>query len=282
MAKKTKSTKSASKPTRRKPAPAVVEATAEPDWDALEREHRESAARTAPRITENDLAILEAARIDTHSSLAELRDALIGVICWSNALELSFAQRQTLPRSVLLGAWSEQWKKEYQQWLQSIRKALDAAGRPAVAAIMDPNSHPQPAPRWTAMVRDQLNRLLRSLHPMNEGVDGLGFIRSGATSLPTAFPWPRANLRRMVGELEAVAPTVTPTAKSADGANLAVHERDDKDWKPADHFPVKMRSRLRQATRDDRKSKRVRKKVVDGTVLYSFSDARRWWGAELE
>jgi hypothetical protein len=70
--------------------------------------------------------------------------------------------------------------------------------------------------------------------------------------------------------------------QSVPQSEWAAPERDDADWKPADHFPLKMRSRLRQATRDGRKSKRVRKKVVDGTVLYSLSDARRWWGSELK
>lgn len=232
-------------------------------------------------VTETDLAILEAARTEVHSSLVELREALLAVIRWSNALELSFTQRKSLPQSVLRGAWAKQWKDEYRQWLQSIRDAKDAVGRPSVAAIMDPNSHPHPALCWTATVRDQLNRLLASLHPMKEGADGLGFIRAGANSLPTAFPWPLSNLRRLLGQLEAVAPTVTPAAKGADGAKSGAPERDDEEWQPAHYFPKRMQGRLRTAALKGRKSKRVRKKVVDGATLYSLSDARRWWGADL-
>jgi hypothetical protein len=217
-----KTTKSAAKKPRGNPAKKK----------AVAKSRKASIPKPAPSkplegaVTETELAILEHARLEVHSSLSELRDALLAVIRWSGALDLSFAQRRSLPPSVLRGAWAAQWKGEYQQWLQSIGKALDAAGRPAVAAIMDPNSHPHPALCWTATVRDQLNRLLASLHPMKEGADGLGFIRSDATSLPTAFPWPLANLRRMIGQLEAVAPTVTPAAKSADGAKSAAPERE--------------------------------------------------------
>lgn len=254
-------------------------------------------------VTETDLAILEAARVEAHSDLAELREALLTVIRRSNALELtlSLAQRKAntlpggvafldrngqqqglrLPQSVLRGAWAEQWKAEYSQWVRSIRDAMDAVGRPAVAAVMDPNSHPHPALCWTATVRDSLNRLQASLHPMEQGFDGLGFIRAGANSLPTAFPWPLSNLRRLLGQLEAVAPTVTPVAKGAGSAKSGTPEHDHGEWKPAAEFPVKMRGRLRHAARAGRKTKRVRKKTVDGAVLYSLSDARRWWSAEL-
>lgn len=255
-------------------------------------------------VTETDLAILEAARVEAHSDLAELREALLTVIRRSNALELSLSlarrkantvpggityldrdgkqQGLPLPQSVLRGAWAEQWKAEYSQWVRSIRDAMDAVGRPAVAAVMDPNSHPHPALCWTATVRDQLNRLQASLHPMEQGLDGMGFIRAGANSLPEAFRWPLSSLRRLLGQLEAVAPTFTPVAKRADSAKPGTPEHDHEEWKPASHFPLKMRGRLRHAARAGRKTKRVRKKTVDGAVLYSLSDARRWWGAELE
>lgn len=278
MVKKANTAKVAAKKARRntKQPKAITESPKPPTVKHTTPEPSEGA------VTETDLAILETVRMETHSSLVELREALLAVIRWSGALELSFTQRKSLPQSVLRGAWAEQWKGEYRQWLQSIRDATDAVGRPSVAAIMDPNSHPHPALCWTAIVRDQLNRLLASLHPMKEGVDGLGFIRAGANSLPTAFPWPLSNLRRLLGQLEAVAPTVTPAAKGADGAKSGAPERDDEEWKPAAYFPVKMHDRLRQAAGKDRKHKRVRKKVVDGTTLYSLSDARRWWGAELK
>ena len=80
MAKTTKKTKSASKATRRKPAPVAVEATAEPDWDALKRERAESAARTAALIaardTQVEAMIVGSGRNAVRAELAPLHDAL--------------------------------------------------------------------------------------------------------------------------------------------------------------------------------------------------------------
>lgn len=167
-------------------------------------------------VTGTELAILEAARRDTDTGLSELRHALLEVIRLSDVLKSSVAERQGLSESVARGAWTARWKDEYQHWVRAMRDALDAIGRPAVAAFMDRDSHPNPDLCWTARVRDQLHRLEASLHPMKEGADGLGFIRGGATTLPQAFPWPLDNLRRMVGELPLIAPSAAPTVQRAD------------------------------------------------------------------
>ena len=295
MAKTTKKTKGAAKKARRNPKQSKAVAKA----NAVSKAKAATSTPSEGLVTETDLAILEAARVEVHSELAELRDALHAVLRWSNALQLSIKQRKTLPDSAKKGAWVSQWKREYQSWVKSIRDAEDAANRPRVAEMMDSDAA-LPALRWTALVRDSLNRLRASLHPMRQGADGLGFIRDGAETLPEPFKWPLVHIRRWVAELEMVAPTAIPAAKSVPQSASAAPERvvqteagstddamppapeGDEEWKPAMFFPLKMRSRLRQATRKDRKSKRVRKRVVDGTNLYSLSDARRWWGVELE
>lgn len=274
MAKKAKSKKSASKTTRRKPAPAVVEATAEPGWDALEWEQRESAAQRAALIAAKDAQVSNmtagCGRSAVRAELAPLHDALAMACIWSNALAQSMAQRRELPKSVARGRWTEQWATEYGSWWDAIKAARAFAMSPAVAAIMDAGEQ-RPTKKWTSQTVAELDRLAATLHPSREGGSGLGFIRAGAESLPANFSAMADAIAARVVELQSV-----PQSESA------APERDDEDWKPASHFPVNMRSRLRQATRDDRKSKRVRKKVVDGTVLYSLSDARRWWSAELE
>jgi len=274
MAKTTKKTKSASKTTRRKPAPALVAATDESDWDALEREHREGKARRAAMIAAKDAQVWTmmqgCGRSAVRAELAPLHEALIMVCGWSDALVRSIAQLPKLPKSVARGQWLEQWADTYERWWDAIRAARALARTPAVAAIMDAGEQ-RPAKKWTSQTVAELDRLAATLHPSREGGSGLGSIRAGAESLPANFSALAYAIAARVVELQSV-----PQSESA------TPERDDEDWKPADHFPVKMRSRLRQATRDDRKSKRVRKKVVDGTVLYSLSDARRWWSAELE
>jgi hypothetical protein len=204
------------------------------------------------------------------AELAPLHDALNMVCVWSSALVRSIAELPKLPKSVARGRWLEQWADEYGRWWDAIEAARALARTPAVAAIMDAGEQ-RPAKKWTSQTVAELDRLAATLHPTREGGSGLGFIRAGAESLPATFGALAEAIAARVVELQSV-----PQSESA------TPEHDGEDWKPADHFPVKMRSRLRQATRDERKSKRVRKKVVDGTVLYSLSDARRWWSAELE
>ena len=40
-------------------------------------------------------------------------------------------------------------------------------------------------------------------------------------------------------------------------------------------------ARLRQAARPKRKTKRVRKRTIDGVVCYLLSDAQRWWSKDM-
>lgn len=51
----------------------------------------------------------------------------------------------------------------------------------------------------------------------------------------------------------------------------------DGEYQPASWFRKGDRSVLRQAARTNRKRKRVRTKRVDGTLMYSTADVRRWW-----
>lgn len=274
MAKTKKKPKTVSKATRRKPAPVAVEATAEPDWDALKRERAESAARTAvliaARDTQVEAMIAGSGRNAVRAELAPLHDALGMVRVWSGALVQSIAQRSKLPKSVARGRWLEQWADEYGRWWDAIQAARTLAGTQAVAAIMDAGE-PRPAKKWTSRTVADLDRLAATLHPTREGGSGLGFIRAGAESLPTNFTALANAIAARAVELQSV-----PQSSSA------APEGDHEEWKPASFFPKRMRGRLRYAVRKGRKSKPVRKLVVDGTVLYSRSDARRWWGEELE
>ena len=52
---------------------------------------------------------------------------------------------------------------------------------------------------------------------------------------------------------------------------------DDPEWRPASWFAYDIHARLRMAARPNRLTKRVGKKVVDGAILYSAADARRYW-----
>jgi hypothetical protein len=63
-------------------------------------------------------------------------------------------------------------------------------------------------------------------------------------------------------------------------AALSVPELDNKDqsdFQPARAFPKNMASKLRAATGKNRKTSKVRSKMIDGTKCYSRSDARRLW-----
>ena len=275
MAKTTKKTRSASKTTKRKSAPkpkafgVIDDASAE----AALRERHESAVRTAALIaardTQVEAMIAASGRNAVRAELAPLHDALGMVRVWSGALVQSIAQRSKLPKSVARGRWLEQWADEYGRWWKAIQAARALAGTPVVAAIMDAGE-PRPAKKWTSRTVADLDRLAATLHPTREGGSGLGFIRAGADSLPTNFAALADAIAARAVELQSV-----PQSSSA------APEGDDEEWKPASFFPPKMHGRLRQATRPDRKSKRVKKKVVDGATLYSLSDVQRWWGADL-
>ena len=64
-----------------------------------------------------------------------------------------------------------------------------------------------------------------------------------------------------------------------------IKESDEEVYHPAQWFTLNTNispSRLRQATRSGRKSKRVRKKTVDGVECYSLSDATQWWPQDMK
>jgi hypothetical protein len=293
MAKKA-TKKSASKTTKRKSAPkpkafgVIDDASAE----AALRERHESAVRTAALIaardTQVEAMIAGSGRNAVRAELAPLHDALGMVRVWSGALVQSIAQLPKLPKSLARGRWREQWADEYGRWWKAIQAARALAGTPVVAAIMDAGEQ-RPAKKWTSRTVADLDRLAATLHPTREGGSGLGFIRAGAESLPTNFAALADAITARAVELQSVPQSSSPAPEgvvqtesaSTDDAMPPAPEGDE-EWKPAMFFPLKIRSRLRQATRKDRKSKRVRKRVVDGTILYSLSDARRWWGVELE
>jgi hypothetical protein len=66
-------------------------------------------------------------------------------------------------------------------------------------------------------------------------------------------------------------------AVPAGGASNGQLPQDDGQYLPATCFPKGMAARLRMAAQKNRKTKRVSTKTVDGVVLYSVVDARRWW-----
>ena len=207
MAKTPKKTKSASKATRRKPAPVAVEATAEPNWDALEREHREDKARRAAMIAAKDAQVWTmiacCGRSAVRVELAPLHDALAMACIWSNALMQSMAQRRELPKSVARGRWAEQWATEYGSWWDAIKAARALAMSPPVATIMDAGEQ-RPTKKWTSQTVAELDRLAATLHPSREGGSGLAFIRAGAESLPVNFSALADAIAARVVELQSV------------------------------------------------------------------------------
>jgi len=60
-------------------------------------------------------------------------------------------------------------------------------------------------------------------------------------------------------------------------------EADDQgaDFRPISSFPAELHARIRQAVLPGRKSKRVRKRKIDGVNEYSFTDAKRWWPGDF-
>jgi hypothetical protein len=58
-------------------------------------------------------------------------------------------------------------------------------------------------------------------------------------------------------------------------------EAETSDFKPADFFPKSIRARLRMAAGPNRKRKRVRSILVEGTRLFSHSDAFKWWPQQV-
>lgn len=88
---------------------------------------------------------------------------------------------------------------------------------------------------------------------------------------------------------EGLAATVSPIARLSDrlrgikeaGLVGLKPPEPDGEWWPASEFGPKLAARIRQAGVPQRKSKRVRSRVVDGVKLYSVDDARRWWASEI-
>lgn len=274
MAKKA-TKKSASKTTKRKSAskPKAFGVTDDASTEAALRERHESAVRTAALIaardTQVEAMIAGSGRNAVRAELAPLHDALNAVRVRCSALACSIAELPRLPKSVARGRWAEQWATEYGEWWNAIQAARLLAGTPAVAAIMDAGEQ-RPAKKWTSRTVVDLDRLAAILHPTREGGSGLGFIRAGAKSLPTNFTALADAIAARAVELQSV-----PQSSSA------APEGDDEEWKPAMFFQTKVHGRLRQAARKDRKSKRVRTRIVDGTILYSLTDVRRWWGEDV-
>jgi hypothetical protein len=233
MAKKAKSKKSVSKTTRRKPAPTVVEAAAEPDWDALERERREDASRRAALIAAKDAQvsamIAGCGRSAVRTELSPLHDALAMACIWSNALAQSMVRRRELPKSVALGRWTEQWATEYGNWWDAIKAARALAMSPAVAAIMDAGEE-RPTKKWTSRTVAELDRLAATLHPSREGGSGLAFIRAGAESLPANFSALVDAIAARVVELQSVPQSESAAPERDDGADS---QPEDKALPPA-------------------------------------------------
>jgi len=65
-----------------------------------------------------------------------------------------------------------------------------------------------------------------------------------------------------------------------DGAE-EVESAGDDAYKPASYFDKSLGSRLRKAAGPQRKSKRVRSRIIDGTTMYNVEDARRWWPTDV-
>lgn len=66
--------------------------------------------------------------------------------------------------------------------------------------------------------------------------------------------------------------------------SLAASDGGDEDFETGQWFTLNTEiptARLRQAARPDRKTKRVRKRTIDGVECYSVSDARRWWPTDM-
>ena len=53
------------------------------------------------------------------------------------------------------------------------------------------------------------------------------------------------------------------------------------EFLPASAFPKDVRSLLRMAAGNQRKTKKVRSRRVDGVKMYNVEDARRWWPERL-
>ncbi|MFK7883906.1 MAG: hypothetical protein AB8F26_06975 [Phycisphaerales bacterium] len=157
-----------------------------------------------------------------------------------------------------------------------------------------------------------LNRGRRALHglrPIPLGIDfepavlAIDQLRSTLDEPLTLHPAeaPGEHLFRPAGPLgasktkgsnlsqEGLAATVSPIARLSDrlrgikeaGLVGLKPPEPDGEWWPASEFGPKLAARIRQAGVPQRKSKRVRSRVLDGVKLYSVDDARRRWASEI-
>jgi hypothetical protein len=58
-------------------------------------------------------------------------------------------------------------------------------------------------------------------------------------------------------------------------------QNGDQDYRPGAWFGKNLTPRLRMAAAKSRKTKRVRRKKIDGVWCYNVSDARQWWPSDV-
>jgi hypothetical protein len=149
------------------------------------------------------------------------------------------------------------------KWREFVTAALLALDSHNVVLLMDGSASGPAHERWTTAVRRELESL-RDRMPKNPYVTNVGIGDDGLAlwnGLKT--------LESRCTELSAVSPAVPVEAVAP--------TYDDDVYQPAAWFGGDMPGRLRKAASKDRKGKRVRKRTIDGVVVYSVADARRWW-----
>ncbi len=87
-----------------------------------------------------------------------------------------------------------------------------------------------------------------------------------------AESWMNARERQLAGTGE-----VLRQAEPAATGQIAPGADGDDEYRPATWFKKGMGQRLRKAASSQRKGKRVATQKIDGVVVYSVADARRWW-----
>lgn len=103
-------------------------------------------------------------------------------------------------------------------------------------------------------------------------------------------------IHRLAVELDIHLAALKPTAQDPDaqdsiGANPLTEKSprvaqpedppDTGEYQPASWFPKSIRGRLRHAANPSRETKRVKRRKVDGVVVYSVADASQWWPKEV-
>jgi hypothetical protein len=103
---------------------------------------------------------------------------------------------------------------------------------------------------------------------------GLGFVDTGDLDGEKYVAFWRGRLQTFADACRLLAGLLSTT-----------NDRPDHDFKSGSWFAVHTAvplSRLRHAASPKRKSKRVRKKTIDGVECYSVSDAQRWWPENMQ